>query len=782
MIITPICAHTLAVRPVVVPARCDHRASSRCRPAPRTCWSRSTASSAPPSPRATGSTSAAPGRSVLLVRLGAEGYFTRMRQKLHWGDLSEREVDPMIAELRVRDLATIADVTLQLGPGLNVLTGETGAGKSMLVDAARAAARRPGRQRHGAPRRRRARSSKAPSRCRTPALRRRLEALGLDARGRPRWSSAARSAPKGAPAPGSTAAPTTVGVLGRARRLLVDLHGQHETQSLLQPDAQRDILDAFAGAGAGARRAWPRPHDALSALRGEEAALVAAAGRGAPPGRLPAPRGRRRSTPPEARGRRGRALDARGHAGWPTRAPWRSRRGGSATLLDGDDGGALRRARRRPTGLLGGLERVDPAGRRVAGAARRGLRQPERAGPPGRRPTPTELRGGSRRGWRRSSGGATCSTGSSRSTAPRSTAVLGPAPRPPRSSTCSTPPTLDLPAARRPAAWPPKAAAEAAADAPQRKRRTEAARPAGPRAVTRLLPQARARRAASSRSTLTPLGRIEPGGAGGGDLHGAAQRRPRAAAARQGGVGRRTVAAHAGAQGGAGAARRGSRPWCSTRSTRESAARSAARWAQALAEVAARHQVLVITHLPQIAARADRHLVVSKAREARRRHQRRAADPRRGPGHRDRPDAGRRGRCDRAAARGGAARAIVRLARFPRCHSRVPGCPRAPVLPFSRLPVSRSTDFPLPSQHFTNARQPLRPVADHLDRDHDRHREHRAGHAPDPPPEDEPEEDRQRVEREPAPEQVGRDKIRLQRVHRQVMPPVRAAPGPAGRS
>ena len=41
----------------------------------------------------------------------------------------------MITELRVRDLATISDVTLPLGPGLNVLTGETGAGKSMLVDA-----------------------------------------------------------------------------------------------------------------------------------------------------------------------------------------------------------------------------------------------------------------------------------------------------------------------------------------------------------------------------------------------------------------------------------------------------------------------------------------------------------------------------------------------------------------------------------------------------------------------------------------------------------------------
>ena len=41
----------------------------------------------------------------------------------------------MITELRVRNLATVSEATLQLGPGLNVLTGETGAGKSMLVDA-----------------------------------------------------------------------------------------------------------------------------------------------------------------------------------------------------------------------------------------------------------------------------------------------------------------------------------------------------------------------------------------------------------------------------------------------------------------------------------------------------------------------------------------------------------------------------------------------------------------------------------------------------------------------
>ena len=41
----------------------------------------------------------------------------------------------MLTELRVRDLAVIADVTLPFQAGLNVLTGETGAGKSMVVDA-----------------------------------------------------------------------------------------------------------------------------------------------------------------------------------------------------------------------------------------------------------------------------------------------------------------------------------------------------------------------------------------------------------------------------------------------------------------------------------------------------------------------------------------------------------------------------------------------------------------------------------------------------------------------
>lgn len=41
----------------------------------------------------------------------------------------------MLCELRIRDLAIIDDLELAFGPGFNVLTGETGAGKSIIIDA-----------------------------------------------------------------------------------------------------------------------------------------------------------------------------------------------------------------------------------------------------------------------------------------------------------------------------------------------------------------------------------------------------------------------------------------------------------------------------------------------------------------------------------------------------------------------------------------------------------------------------------------------------------------------
>ena len=41
----------------------------------------------------------------------------------------------MLTTLRIKNLALVADLTLELQPGLNVITGETGAGKSIVVDA-----------------------------------------------------------------------------------------------------------------------------------------------------------------------------------------------------------------------------------------------------------------------------------------------------------------------------------------------------------------------------------------------------------------------------------------------------------------------------------------------------------------------------------------------------------------------------------------------------------------------------------------------------------------------
>src|SRR5450755_869773 len=41
----------------------------------------------------------------------------------------------MLVSLRIRNLALIEDLTWELGPGFNTLTGETGAGKSILIDA-----------------------------------------------------------------------------------------------------------------------------------------------------------------------------------------------------------------------------------------------------------------------------------------------------------------------------------------------------------------------------------------------------------------------------------------------------------------------------------------------------------------------------------------------------------------------------------------------------------------------------------------------------------------------
>src|SRR4030081_106919 len=70
------------------------------------------------------SSQAQPGRNVL----------SPARRKARRG-APARPDEVMLRELRVRDLALVAESRVRFGPGLNLLTGETGSGKSLIVDA-----------------------------------------------------------------------------------------------------------------------------------------------------------------------------------------------------------------------------------------------------------------------------------------------------------------------------------------------------------------------------------------------------------------------------------------------------------------------------------------------------------------------------------------------------------------------------------------------------------------------------------------------------------------------
>lgn len=89
LVITPICAHTLAVRPLVFPAAWDV-VIQPADPAEEdviVSVDGQVATHLHPGARVHVRAAPAP---VLLMRVGQEGYFQRMRRKLHWGDLSDR--------------------------------------------------------------------------------------------------------------------------------------------------------------------------------------------------------------------------------------------------------------------------------------------------------------------------------------------------------------------------------------------------------------------------------------------------------------------------------------------------------------------------------------------------------------------------------------------------------------------------------------------------------------------------------------------------------------------
>lgn len=154
----------------------------------------------------------------------------------------------MLIELTIRNFAVLKDLAISLEPGLNVVSGETGAGKSIVVNALEVLLG--------------GRASVETVRSGTgravvegvvdidglrdvAAL---LDELGIEPddshlilKREIRSEGRSRAWVNGSPA--------TAAVLRRIGSLLVDIHGQHEHQRLLTPDSQQEILDAFGGCG-----------------------------------------------------------------------------------------------------------------------------------------------------------------------------------------------------------------------------------------------------------------------------------------------------------------------------------------------------------------------------------------------------------------------------------------------------------------------------------------------------------------------------------------------------
>ena len=157
----------------------------------------------------------------------------------------------MLTSLRVRDLAVLEDVEVAFGEGLTVLTGETGAGKSLVVDALLLVAGGrgdPALVRAGAERL----VVEAVFDSDDAEVRTRLAEAGLVEEGKGSFEVVVRRevAAAGGAAKGRllvNGSPAPLRTLQEAAARLLVLYGQAEARELLDPAAPRELLDRFAG-------------------------------------------------------------------------------------------------------------------------------------------------------------------------------------------------------------------------------------------------------------------------------------------------------------------------------------------------------------------------------------------------------------------------------------------------------------------------------------------------------------------------------------------------------
>lgn len=181
----------------------------------------------------------------------------------------------MLRELSVQNLALIEDVHVELGAGYCAWTGETGAGKSLLLTAlglvlggkASADLVRAGRTE--------ARAA-AVFEVKEPALRSEIEAILGGPLDDEQLILTRRILAQGRGSAQANGLPVTVATLQALGERLIDIHGQHEGRALLDPDRQRSLLDAHGGLGPQLED-YRRCREAHDELRRKRLGLIQAA-------------------------------------------------------------------------------------------------------------------------------------------------------------------------------------------------------------------------------------------------------------------------------------------------------------------------------------------------------------------------------------------------------------------------------------------------------------------------------------------------------------------------